>query len=69
MGALVHAYALARQRAGGTRTRSRRTKMVFVGRPDTAEYGDALVALARELGIPDDEVSGMGPGAQLMLAS
>ena len=67
MGALVHAYALARQRAGGTR--SRRTKMVFVGRPDTAEYGDALVALARELGIPDDEVSGMGPGAQLMLAS
>ncbi len=43
--------------------------MVFVGRPDTAEYGDALVALARELGIPDDEVSGMGPGAQLMSAS
>jgi hypothetical protein len=43
--------------------------MVFVGRPDTAEYGDALVALARELGIPDDEVSGIGPGAQLMFAS
>ena len=65
MGALVHAYALARQRAGG----NRRTKMVFVGRSDTAEYGDALVALARGLGIPDDEVSGMGPGAQLKSAA